>query len=79
MATIVTFPFQNKEGKYFAPISSSESNYIVVNGALTPTDNIIISGIKGAYANIKLTLPVANAGVKKELYALNAETVFSSQ
>ncbi len=79
MATIVTFPFQNKEGKYFAPISSSESNYIVVNGALTPTDDIITSGIKGAFANIKLTLPVANAGVKKELYALNAETVFSSQ
>ena len=79
MATIVTFPFQNKEGKYFAPISSSESNYIVVNSALTPTDNIITSGIKGAFANIKLTLPVANAGVKKELYALNAETIFSSQ
>ena len=79
MATIVTFPFQNKEGKYFAPISSSEPNYIVVNGVLTATDNKIISGIKGAFANIKLTLPVANAGVKKELYALNAETVFSSQ
>ena len=79
MATIVTFPFQNKEGKYFAPISSFEPNYIVVNSVLTPTDNKIVSGIKGAYANIKLTLPVANAGVKKELYALNAETVFSSQ
>ena len=79
MATVITFPFQEKEGKYFAPISSSEPNYIVVNGVLTATDNKIISGIKGAFANIKLTLPVANAGVKKELYALNAETVFSSQ
>ena len=79
MATIVTFPFQNKEGKYFAPISSFEPNYIVVNSVLTPTDNKIVSGIKGAYANIKLTLPVANAGVKKELYALNAGTVYSSE
>jgi len=79
MATIVTFPFQEKEGKYFAPISSSEPNYIVVNGVLTATDNKIISGIKGAFANIKLTLPVANASIRKELYALNAETVFSSQ
>ena len=61
MATIVTFPFQEKEGKYFTPISSSEPNYIVVNGVLTATDNKIISGIKGAFALIKLTLPVANA------------------
>ena len=61
MATIVTFPFQEKEGKYFAPISSSELNYIVVGGVLTPTDNKIISGIKGAFANIKLNLPIANA------------------
>ena len=78
MATIVTFPFQEKEGKYFAPISSSEPNYIVVNGVLTATDNKIISGIKGAFALIKLTLPVANAGIKKELFALNAEAVNSS-
>ena len=78
MATIVTFPFQEKEGKYFAPISSSEPNYIVVNGVLTATDNKVISGIKGAFALIKLTLPVANAGIKKELFALNAEAVNSS-
>ena len=54
MAAIVTFPFQEKEGKYFAPISSSELNYIVVGGVLTPTDNKIISGIKGAFANLSL-------------------------
>ena len=78
MATVVTFPFQEKEGKYFAPISSSEPNYIVVNGVLTATDNKVISGIKGAFALIKLTLPVANAGIKKELFALNAEAVNSS-
>ena len=48
---IVNFPFQEKEGKYFAPISSSEANYIVVNGSLTQTDDKIISGIKGSYAS----------------------------
>ena len=78
MATVVTFPFQNKEGKYFAPISSSEPNYIVVNGVLTQTDNKIVSGIKGAFALIKLTLPVANASTQKELFALNVEAVNSS-
>jgi hypothetical protein len=79
MAAIVTFPFQEKEGKYFAPISSSEPNYIVVNGTLIQTDNKIVSGIKGAFANIKLNLPIANAGTKKELFALNSEAVYSSE
>ena len=79
MAAIVTFPFQEKEGKYFAPISSSEPNYIVVNGTLIQTDNKIVSGIKGAFANIKLNLPIANASTKKELFALNSEAVYSSE
>jgi len=79
MATIVTFPFQEKEGKYFAPISSSEPNYIVVSGSLTQTDNKIVSGIKGAFASIKLTLPIANASTKKELFAFNSEAVYSSE
>ncbi len=79
MAAIVTFPFQEKEGKYFAPISSSEPNYIVVGGVLTPTDNKIVSGIKGAFANIKLKLPIANASTKKELFAFNSEAVYSSE
>jgi hypothetical protein len=78
LADLVTFPFIKKEGKYFAPISSSEPNYIVVNGTLTQTDNKIVSGIKGAFALIKLTLPIANASTEKELFALNAEAVNSS-
>jgi hypothetical protein len=78
MADLVTFPFIKKEGKYFAPISSSEPNYIVVNGVLTQTDDKIVSGIKGAFALIKLTLPIANASTEKELFALNAEAVNSS-
>jgi hypothetical protein len=78
MATIVNFPFQEKEGKYFAPISSSESNYIVVNGVLTATENKIVSGIKGAFATVKLSLPVTQSSIKKELFALNTETIYSS-
>ena len=79
MATIVNFPFQEKEGKYFAPISSSEPNYIVVNGVLTATENRIVSGIKGAFAGIKISLPVAQASTKKELFAVNSEAVYSSE
>ena len=79
MADLVTFPFQEKEGKYFAPISSSEPNYIVVGGVLTPTDNKIVSGIKGAFAEIKLTLPIANASNKKELFSFNSQAVYSSE
>jgi|TARA_R110000787_G_scaffold188757_1_gene300519 hypothetical protein len=79
MATIVTFPFQKKEGKYFTPISSSEPDYIVVNGVITANGNTIISGTKGAYANIKLTLPIANASTKKELFALNSQAIYSSE
>ena len=76
---IVSFPFQEKEGKYFAPISSSEANYIVVNGSLTQADDKIISGIKGSYASVRLILPAPAAASKTELFAVNSQTVFSSQ
>ena len=45
---------------------------------VTQTDDKIVSGIKGAFALIKLTLPTANASTEKELFALNAEAVNSS-
>ena len=76
---IVNFPFQEKEGKYFAPISSSEPNYKVVSGALVQTDNKIVGGIKGAYASVRLTLPVPAAASYAELFAINSEAVYSSQ
>ena len=44
MANLVTFPFQNKEGKYFAPISCSEPDYIVVNGTIQANGEKITSG-----------------------------------
>ncbi len=78
MATVVNFPFQKKEGKFFAPLASSEPDYIVVNGAIQANGNKIVAGIKGAYARIRLTLPAANATTKKELFALSTLAVNSS-
>ena len=78
MSSLVDFPFEKKEGKFFTPIVSEEADYIVVNGVIQSNGNIIVSGIKGAFAKIKLTLPIANATVKKELFAMNAEAVNSS-
>ena len=53
MATVVDFPFQKKEGKFFAPLASSEPDYIVVNGAIQANGNKIVAGIhnmKAEYA-----------------------------
>ena len=78
MSNLVDFPFQKKEGKFFAPIASEEPDYIVVNGTIQANGAKIVSGIKGAFAKIKLTLPTANASAKPELFAMNAEAVNSS-
>ena len=71
MSSLVDFPFQKKEGKFFAPIASEEPDYIVVNGAIQANGAKIVSGIKGAFAKIKLTLPAANANVKKEIITVS--------
>ena len=34
MSTIIKFPFEEKEGKYFAPIVSEETTYKVSSGAV---------------------------------------------
>lgn len=78
MSTLIDFPFQKKEGKFFAPIVSQESTYKVSGGAIVTDSTQLVSGIKGAFAKIKFTLPIVNASTKKELFALNAETVYSS-
>ena len=78
MADLVTFPFQEKEGKYFTPIVSEQTKYKVENGAIVEDGKELISGIKGAFAIIKLVLPIENASTKKELFALNSEAVNSS-
>ncbi len=78
MADLVTFPFEKKEGKYFSPIVSEQIKYKVENGAVVEDGKELISGIKGAFAIAKIILPVVNASVKKELFAINTEAVNSS-
>jgi len=78
MADLVTFPFEKKEGKYFSPIVSEQIKYKVENGAVVEDGKELISGIKGAFAIAKIILPVVNASVKKELFAVNTEAVNSS-
>ena len=78
MADIIKFPFEEKEGKYFTPIVSEQTKYKVENGAIVEDGKELMSGIKGAFAIIKLVLPIENASTKKELFALNSEAVNSS-
>jgi len=78
MADIISFPFEKKEGKYFTPIVSEQTKYKVENGVIVENGKELISGIKGAFAIVKLILPVDKASTKKELFALNSEAVNSS-
>ncbi len=78
MSTIINFPFQKKEGKYFAPIVSEETTYKVSNGAVVPDSTKLVSGLKGAYATVRLTLPSNFALNKTKLFAVNSESVNSS-
>lgn len=74
----LNFPFVEKEGKFFAPIANTEPKYAVVNGAVAEVGTKIVSGIKGVYAQVRISLPVENAATKSELFALNTEAVYSS-
>jgi len=78
MSTIIDFPFQKKEGKYFTPIVSQETTYKVENGAVVVDSTKLVSGIKGAYATVRLTLPASFALNPTELFAVNSESVNSS-
>ena len=78
MADIISFPFEEKEGKYFTPIVSEQTTYKVVNGSIVPDSTKLLSGIKGAFAKVRLTLPTSKAENKTELFALNSEAVNSS-
>ena len=49
MSTIIKFPFQEKEGKYFAPIVSQQTTYKVNNGAVVADATKLVSGVKGAF------------------------------
>ena len=76
--SIIKFPFQKKEGKFFAPIVSQETTYKVSNGAVVADATQLVAGIKGTFAEVKLTLPAATAGTKTKLFSINSEAVNSS-
>ena len=78
MSTIISFPFQKKEGKYFAPIVSQQTTYKVSGGAVVTDANKLISGVKGAFMKVRIKLTGTNAQTKKELFAVNSEAVKSS-
>jgi len=79
MSTLISFPFQDKEGKYFAPIVSQETTYKVQSGAVVADATKLVNGLKGAYATIKFVLPVSKASTISELFAVNSQAVYSSK
>jgi hypothetical protein len=78
MSTIIKFPFQEKEGKYFAPIVSQQTTYKVNNGAVVADATKLVSGVKGAFMKVRIKLSSTNASTKAELFAINSEAVNSS-
>jgi len=78
MSDIINFPFEEKEGKYFAPIVSEQTTYKVVNGAVVVDSKELVAGIKGVFARVRLNLPINKAINKTELFAVNSEAVNSS-
>ncbi|MAR64800.1 MAG: hypothetical protein CMB83_02565 [Flammeovirgaceae bacterium] len=78
MSTIITFPFQKKEGKYFTPIVSQQTTYTANAGAISANATKLISGVKGVFMKVRLKVTGVNAQTQKELYAINSESVYSS-
>lgn len=78
MSTIITFPFQKKEGKYFTPIVSQQTVYTSNAGTISANSTKLVSGVKGVFMKVRLKLTGANAQTQKELYAINSESVYSS-
>ena len=79
MSTIIKFPFEAKEGKYFAPIVSEETTYKVSNGAIVAHPTTLDSRIKAPSMPQSLKLPTDKSINKAELFAINSEAVYSSQ
>ena len=76
MASI--FNFREKEGKWFTPVTSTKNRYIVQGGVVVQSGTTIVSGIKGVYGKVRLTLDEDFRGTKSELFAVNTEAVHSS-
>ena len=78
MSTIIKFPFQEKEGKYFAPIVSQQTTYKVQNGNVVADATKLVAGVKGIFMKVRIKLSSSNASNKAELFAVNSEAVKSS-
>ena len=78
MSTIIKFPFQEKEGKYFAPIVSQQTTYKVQSGNVVADATKLVAGVKGIFMKVRIKLTGINAQTKKELFAINSEAVNSS-
>ena len=78
MSTIIKFPFQEKEGKYFAPIVSQQTTYKVQSGNVVADATKLVAGVKGIFMKVRIKLTGTNAQTKKELFAVNSEAVNSS-
>jgi len=78
MSTIIKFPFQEKEGKYFTPIVSQQTVYTASAGTVSASSTKLVAGVKGVFMKVRLKLTGTNAQTQKELYAINSESVYSS-
>ena len=57
MSTIIDFPFQRKEGKYFTPIVSEETTYKLENGVIVVDSTQLVSGKRCIYdCKINITI-----------------------
>ena len=70
------FNFIEKEGKHFAPIVSTQTNYVVSNGVVTASGTKIVSGTKGVYSKVRFT---SDSTSKAELFAVNTQASYSSE
>ena len=78
MAQKATFPFVEKEGKFFAPVVGKETKRSIDSDGNITSRSIPKSGVKGVYSMIRLRLPMDVAAERAELYAINTETFRSS-
>lgn len=76
MASI--FRFIEKEGKWFSPVTSTKPKYRVQGGAVVEDGTSIVSGIKGVYGKVRISLDEGFRGQESELFAINTEAVHSS-
>ena len=71
--------FNKKEGKYYSLLKNTNSGKNTSNaGEKEILFGDSLSGIRGAYLNLKLSTPTSQQTTKQELFAVSAEIVKSS-